>query len=53
MVNPISSINSSQPNEAIKSALAKPQPQAPPKAAPQPSDTVTLKSLGDADHDGK
>ncbi|MGO8795410.1 MAG: hypothetical protein ACLQLC_11345 [Candidatus Sulfotelmatobacter sp.] len=52
MVNPISSIHSSQPNEAVQSTLPKPQPEAPQKAAPQPSDTVTLKSIGDVDHDG-
>ncbi|MFY9908988.1 MAG: hypothetical protein WCF22_02945 [Candidatus Sulfotelmatobacter sp.] len=50
MVNPISSTHSSQATEAAKSSASKPQPQ--PQKAAQPSDTVTLKSTGDAEHDG-
>lgn len=42
MVNPISS-NLSHASEAAKAAAPKPQP-AQQKSAPQPSDTVTLKS---------
>jgi hypothetical protein len=52
MVNSISNAHASQANEAVKAAAApKPQPQQ--KSAPQPSDTVKLKSTGgDVDHDG-
>jgi hypothetical protein len=53
MVNPISS-NISHTTEALKTAPSKPQ-QPQQKNAPQPSDTVTLKSTqsaGDVDHDG-
>jgi hypothetical protein len=53
MVNPISSSQASQSNEAAKSAASKPQPQqAQQKTAPQPSDTVTLKSTGQAESNG-
>ena len=50
MVNPVSSANQLQANEAA-------QPAAAPKAQPQqstklPSDTVSLKSTGDVNHDG-
>jgi hypothetical protein len=48
MVNPIGSANTSQANEA-KPAAPKPQPQqTQQKNAPQPSDTVSLKSTGKA-----
>jgi hypothetical protein len=50
MVNPISSSQASQSNEAAKSAASKPQPQQ--KTASQPSDTVTLKSTGQAESNG-
>ena len=52
MVNSISSAQTSHANEAVKSAVPKAQPQAQQKPASQPSDTVSLKSTGDADHDG-
>jgi hypothetical protein len=53
-VNPISSSHISQANEAAKPAAPKPQQtqQSPQKSSPLPSDTVTLKSTGDVDHDG-
>jgi hypothetical protein len=41
----ISSTHASQTNEAAKTAATKPQ-QTQQKSAPQPSDTVTLKSTG-------
>jgi hypothetical protein len=52
MVNSISSTHASPANEAVKAAAApKNQPQQ--KSAPQPSDTVSLKSTGgDVNHDG-
>ena len=49
MVNPVSSSNISPTNEAPQPA-AKPPQQA--QKTPQPSDTVTLKSTGDVNHDG-
>ncbi|MFY9793663.1 MAG: hypothetical protein WAJ99_20960 [Candidatus Sulfotelmatobacter sp.] len=50
MVNPISSANTTQANEA-KPAAPKPQPTQQ-KSAPQPSDTVTLKSTAKAGSSG-
>ncbi len=50
MVNPISTLHTSQANEA-KPAAPKPQ-QTQPKSAPQPSDTVTLKSTPKAGSSG-
>jgi hypothetical protein len=47
MVNPISS-NISHASEALKPAPPKPQ-QPQQKSAPQPSDTVTLKSTNTGD----
>lgn len=52
MVNPISNNQLSQASEAGKPAAPPKPPQPQPKSAPQPSDTVTLKSTGDVDHDG-
>ena len=53
MVNPISSTQASQANEAVKAAAPKPQPQQTQKNSPLTSDTVTLKSTtGDVNHDG-
>jgi hypothetical protein len=49
MVNPISSLNASHANEAVKPAAQKTQPQ---QSNALPSDTVKLKSTGDVDHDG-
>jgi hypothetical protein len=52
MVNSISSTShATQANEAAKSAAPKPQ-QTQQKSAPQPSDTVTLKSTGSANQSG-
>jgi hypothetical protein len=52
MVNPVSSANQVHPNSAAKPAAPpKPQPTHQ-KNAPQPSDSVTLKSTGAAGHDG-
>jgi hypothetical protein len=53
MVNP-SSANISHANEAAKPAPPKAQPtqQTQQKSSPQPSDTVKLKSTGDANHGG-
>jgi hypothetical protein len=52
MVNPVSSANQIHPNSAAKPAASpKPQPTQQ-KSAPQPSDTVTLKSTGAGGHDG-
>jgi hypothetical protein len=51
----VSSISGAQPsfaNEAVKSASPQSQPQQAQQKSPQPSDTVTLKSTGDVDHDG-
>jgi hypothetical protein len=50
MVNPISTLHTSQANEA-KPAAPKPQ-QTQPKSALQPSDTVTLKSTPKAGSSG-
>jgi hypothetical protein len=50
MVNPISS-NVSQANEVTKPAAPKPQ-HTQQKSAPQPSDTVSLKSTGKASSSG-
>jgi hypothetical protein len=50
MVNPISSLNTSQANET-KPAAPKPQ-QTQQKSAAQPSDTVTLKSTAKAGSSG-
>jgi hypothetical protein len=52
MVNPISSSQASHLSEAAQSAAPKPQVQTQQKATSQPSDTVKLKSTGNADHDG-
>jgi len=53
MVNSISNAHASQANEAAQAAAPKSQPQPAQKSAPQPSDTVKLKSAGsDVDHDG-
>jgi hypothetical protein len=52
MVSSISSAQASLANEAVKSASPKPQPQQAQQKSSQPSDTVTLKSTGDVDHDG-
>jgi hypothetical protein len=51
MVNPISSAIASHANEATKPAASKTQ-QTPQKSAPQPSDTVTLKSTAKASSSG-
>jgi hypothetical protein len=51
MLNPVSSAHASQTSETAKSAALKPQTAQPQKST-LPSDTVTLKSTGDADHDG-
>jgi hypothetical protein len=52
MVNPISSATISQANEA-KPPAPKPQhQQTQQKSAPQPSDTVSLKSTGKASSSG-
>jgi hypothetical protein len=50
MVNPVSSANQLQANEAAKPAAA-PKAQAQ-QSTKLPSDTVSLKSTGDVDHDG-
>jgi hypothetical protein len=53
MVNSISSAHTSLASEAARPAAPKPQPQqTQQKNSPQPSDTVTLKSTGDVNHDG-
>jgi hypothetical protein len=54
MVNPVSSANVSHAIEAAKPAPPKAQPtqQTQQKSSPQPSDTVKLKSTGDANHGG-
>jgi hypothetical protein len=53
MVNSISSAYTSQATAAAQQATApKLQTQQSQKSSPQPSDTVTLKSTGDLDHDG-
>ena len=49
MVNSISSVHPTQASEALTPAATKPQPQ---QSSPLPADTVSLKSLGDVDHDG-
>jgi hypothetical protein len=51
MVNSISSTNRTTENEAAKSAAPKAQ-QTQQKSAPQPSDTVTLKSTSSAGQSG-
>jgi hypothetical protein len=51
MVNSISSTSHVTQNEAAKSAAPKAQ-QTQQKTAPQPSDTVTLKSTGSASQSG-
>ena len=51
MVNPVSSANVSQVSVTAKAAAPKPQPPQK-QSTPQPSDKVTLKSAGDANHDG-
>jgi hypothetical protein len=51
MVNPVSSANASQVSVTAKAAAPKPQPPQQ-QSTPQPSDKVTLKSTGDANHDG-
>jgi len=50
-VNPISSSQASQANEAAKPAAPKSQ-QTQQKSSTQPSDTVTLKSTGNASQTG-
>lgn len=50
MVNSISSAQTSYANEAVKPKAQSQEAQQ--KSAPQPSDTVSLKSTGDVDHDG-
>jgi hypothetical protein len=53
MVNSISSTSHvSQANDAAKPSAAKPQQSQQQKSAPQPSDTVTLKSTGSANQSG-
>jgi len=49
MVNPVSSAQATHATEVAKPAAPKPQPQ---HSSPLPSDTVSLKSKGDVDHDG-
>jgi len=49
MLNPVSSAHASQASETTKAAAPKPQPQ---QKSTLPSDKVTLKSTGDANHDG-
>jgi hypothetical protein len=50
MVNPVSSANATYSNETVKPvSTAKSQSQ---PSSSQPSDTVTLKSVGEADQDG-
>jgi hypothetical protein len=51
MVNPVSSANASQVSVTAKAAAPKPQPPQQ-QGTQQPSDKVTLKSAGDANHDG-
>jgi hypothetical protein len=51
MLSPVSSAQASQASEAAKAAAPKPQPPQQ-QSTPQPSDKVTLKSSGDANHDG-
>jgi hypothetical protein len=51
MVNSISTTNHVTQNEAAKQAAPKPQ-QTQQKSAPQPSDTVTLKSTASASQSG-
>jgi hypothetical protein len=51
MVNSISSTSHATQNEAAKTAAPKPQ-QTQQKSAPQPSDTVSLKSTGRASQSG-
>jgi hypothetical protein len=51
MVSPISSSQASQATAVTNPAASKPQP-AQQSSAPQPADKVTLKSTGDANHDG-
>jgi hypothetical protein len=52
MVNPVSSANHAQPNSAAKPAATPKTQPTQQKNAPQPSDSVTLKSTGAAGHDG-
>jgi hypothetical protein len=53
MVNSITSAQTVHANEAVKSAAPKGLPQkAQQRSTSQPSDTVSLKSAGDANHDG-
>ncbi|MCU1303093.1 MAG: hypothetical protein JWQ87_3377 [Candidatus Sulfotelmatobacter sp.] len=49
MLNPVSSVHTSQASQTTKPAAPKAQPQ---QQSPPPSDKVTLKSTGDANHDG-
>ncbi|MGA7218254.1 MAG: hypothetical protein WBX38_08070 [Candidatus Sulfotelmatobacter sp.] len=54
MINPVSGSQASLATEAVKPAAPNPQQtqQAPRQSNPQPSDTVTLKSTGNADQNG-
>jgi hypothetical protein len=47
----LSPVSSAQPSQASEAAAPKPQPPQQ-QSTPQPSDKVTLKSTGDANHDG-
>jgi hypothetical protein len=51
MLNPVSSAHASQASETAKSAAPNTQTAQPQKST-LPSDKVTLKSTGDANHDG-
>jgi len=49
MLSPVSNAHASPANEAARAPNPQPAQQ---KTAAQPSDTVTLKSTGDVNHDG-
>jgi len=49
MINPVSAAHISNASQAAQPAASKAQPQ---PSHPLPQDQVTLKSTGDADHDG-
>ena len=48
MINPISSAHAGQVYQSSQQSVQQPKPQ----TQPEPQDTVSLKSVGDADHDG-
>jgi len=49
MTNPVSSTSAIHASEVSQPAVRQPQPQ---QSNTRPSDTVSLKSTGDVDHDG-